>query len=104
MGFLSPDGRCYSFDDRSNGYGRGEGFAVLVLKPLSHAIQDGDTIRALIRSTGTNQDGHTTGGLTQPSKESQSRLIDETYRKAGLEKRLTRFFEAHGGRQLDENP
>ncbi|TGO48534.1 hypothetical protein BCON_0238g00010 [Botryotinia convoluta] len=96
MGVLSPDGRCYSFDDRANGYGRGEVIAVLVLKTLSKAIEDGDNIRALIRSTGTNQDGRTTGGLTQPSQESQSRLIDETYLKAGLSKSLTRFIEAHG--------
>ncbi|KUJ19541.1 reducing type I polyketide synthase [Mollisia scopiformis] len=96
MNFLSPDGRCYSFDDRSNGYGRGEGFGVLILKPISQAIQDGDTIRALIRSTGTNQDGHTPGGVTQPSKDSQAKLITETYRKAGLDMGWTRFVEAHG--------
>lgn len=96
MNFQSPDGRCYSFDDRANGYSRGEGFGVLVLKRLSHAIRDGDTIRALVRSTGTNQDGHTSGGVTQPSKDSQARLITETYRKAGLDLNKTRFFEAHG--------
>ncbi|RDL32026.1 Reducing type I polyketide synthase [Venustampulla echinocandica] len=96
MNFQSPDGRCYSFDDRANGYSRGEGFGVLVLKRLSHAIRDGDTIRALVRSTGTNQDGHTAGGVTQPSKDSQAKLIAETYRKAGLDLKQTRFFEAHG--------
>ena len=63
MGFLSPDGRCYSFDERANGYARGEGFAVIVIKPLSDAIQDGDTIRAVIRGTGSNQDGRTQCGF-----------------------------------------
>jgi acyl transferase domain-containing protein len=96
MNFLSPDGRCFSFDERANGYSRGEGFGVLILKPLSQAIEDGDTIRALIRSTGVTQDGHTAGGITQPSKEAQSQLITETYQKAGLDMRYTRFFEAHG--------
>ncbi|KAG8531947.1 Type I Iterative PKS [Bacidia gigantensis] len=96
MSFLSPDAKCYSFDHRANGYARGEGYGVLVLKPVSQAIQDGDTIRALIRSTGLNQDGHTHGGITQPSKDLQASLIRETYQKAGLDMERTRFFEAHG--------
>lgn len=96
MNFLSPEGRCHSFDYRANGYARGEGFGVLILKPVSQALKDGDTIRALIRSVGTNQDGHTYGGITQPSKDLQSQLIRETYRKAGLNMGVTRFFEAHG--------
>lgn len=96
MSFLSPQGRCHSFDHRANGYARGEGFGVLVLKPVSQALIHGDTIRALIRSVGTNQDGHTHGGITQPSKDLQSRLIRETYRKSGLNMGVTRFFEAHG--------
>ncbi|KKY29358.1 putative polyketide [Diaporthe ampelina] len=74
----------------------GEGFAVLILKKLSRAIADGDPIRALIRSVGTNQDGRTSGGITQPSKNMQVQLIHETYRKAGLDMKHTRFFEAHG--------
>ena len=95
MGFMSPDSRCFSFDDRANGYARGEGFAVVVLKPLRDAVRDNDTIRCIIRSTGTNQDGHTPG-ITQPSKESQARLIRATYQKAGLDLGATRYFEAHG--------
>ncbi|KAF1951254.1 reducing type I polyketide synthase [Byssothecium circinans] len=96
MNFLSPDGKCYSFDHRASGYARGEGFAVLVLKPVSQAIADGDNIRALIRSTSSNQDGHTPGGITQPSKDQQMKLIRETYEKAHLDMSETRFFEAHG--------
>ncbi|KAI1116621.1 hypothetical protein F5Y14DRAFT_49656 [Nemania sp. NC0429] len=95
MGFLSPDSRCYSFDQRANGFARGEGIIALVLKPLSRAIQDGDRIRALIRATGVNQDGHTPT-LTQPSPKSQAALIRDVYRKAGLDLSETRYVEAHG--------
>ncbi|KAJ5113761.1 reducing type I polyketide synthase [Penicillium angulare] len=95
MNFLSPDSKCYSFDHRANGYARGEGFGVLVLKRLTDAIRDGDTIRSVIRSTGSNSDGRTPG-ITQPSGEAQEQLIRETYKKAGLSLSHTRFFEAHG--------
>ena len=95
MNFLSPDNRCFSFDGRANGYARGEGFGVVILKPLSVALQDGDTIRAVIRSAGSNQDGRTPG-VTQPSSEAQERLIKETYEKAGLSLQYTRYVEAHG--------
>lgn len=95
MNFFSPDGRCFSFDDRANGYARGEGFGVLVVKRLLDAIDDGDTVRAVIRATGSNQDGRTPG-ITQPSSEAQAMLIQKTYEKAGLDMKFTRFFEAHG--------
>ena len=95
LGFLSRDSRCYSFDHRANGYARGEGFGVVVLKRVTDAIRDGDTIRAVIRSTGSNQDGKTPG-ITLPSKDAQTRLIEETYQKAALDMRMTNFFEAHG--------
>jgi len=95
MNMLSPDGECYSFDHRANGYARGEGFGVLVLKRLSDAIRDRDTIRALIRNTGCNQDGYTPG-ITQPNSLAQESLIRETYSNAGLTMKHTRFFEAHG--------
>ncbi|PVH95532.1 reducing type I polyketide synthase [Periconia macrospinosa] len=96
LNFLSPEGRCKSFSSDGNGYGRGEGFTVLVLKPLSKAIADHNPIRAVIQSYGMNQDGNTSGGITQPSQEMQVQLIRETYRKAGLDMAATRFFEAHG--------
>ncbi|KAI0184479.1 putative polyketide synthase [Xylaria flabelliformis] len=87
--------KSYSFDHRANGYARGEGFGVLVLKRLKDALQHGDTIRAVIRSTGTNQDGHTPG-MTTPSSKAQESLIRDTYEKAGLSMKPTRYFEAHG--------
>lgn len=61
LNFLSPDGKCFTFDARANGYGRGEGIGVVVMKRLADAIRDNDTIRAVIRATRVNQDGHTTG-------------------------------------------
>ncbi|KAI1490502.1 putative polyketide synthase [Biscogniauxia mediterranea] len=94
LGFVSPDGVSHAFDSRANGYGRGEGFGVLVIKPLKTALGDGDTIRAVIRATHTNQNGRTS--LAQPSKELQARLIRDTYSNAQLDMSLTRFFEAHG--------
>ncbi|KAI4602242.1 polyketide synthase [Pestalotiopsis sp. 9143b] len=94
LGFLSADGVCHSFDERANGYGRGEGFGVLIIKSVEDAIHNGDTIRAVIRATRTNQNGRT--NLAQPSKEMQAQLIQETYAAHGLDTRLTRYFEAHG--------
>ncbi|KAH9866810.1 hypothetical protein J1614_008503, partial [Plenodomus biglobosus] len=95
QGFLSPDSHCYSFDDRANGYSRGEGVGIVVLKRLSKAIQDGDTIRAIIRGTSTNQDGHTPS-ITQPSSLAQASLIRQAYKNAGLDFDGTQYFEAHG--------
>ncbi|KAL8721436.1 MAG: hypothetical protein Q9225_001881 [Loekoesia sp. 1 TL-2023] len=95
LNFLSPDSRCYSFDHRANGYSRGEGFGVIITKLLSEALRDGNTIRAVIRATGSNQDGRTPG-ITQPSQEAQETLIRDTYMSADLDFRTTKFFEAHG--------
>lgn len=95
LNFLSPDSKCHSFDHRANGYARGEGIVALIVKPLSSAIRDGDMIRAIIRSTGSNQDGHTPS-LTQPSPQAQEDLIRHVYRKANLSFDDTRYFEAHG--------
>ncbi|KAJ5964727.1 uncharacterized protein N7479_004603 [Penicillium vulpinum] len=94
-GLLGPQGRSFSFDSRAEGYARGEGVGTVVVKPLSVAIRDGDTIRAVIRETGVNQDGRTPG-ITVPSADAQERLIREVYWRAGLELEQTRFVEAHG--------
>ena len=93
--FLSPDGRCYTYDERGNGFGRGEGVACLVLKLFKDALKDGDTIRAVIRNSGTNQDGKTLG-IALPSGDAQAELMERTYRKAGLDPAETSYVEAHG--------
>lgn len=95
LGLLSPDSRCYSFDQQANGFSRGEGVAALIFKPLDDALQNGDSIRAIIRSSASNQDGRTPG-ITLPNIEIQEALIRETYNKGGLQTDLTRYFEAHG--------
>ncbi|KAK2007214.1 polyketide synthase [Colletotrichum eremochloae] len=108
LGVLDPEGASKSFDKRANGYGRGEGIAAVVLKRLSDAIRDGDrkihqtltfllkiAIRAVIRNTGCNHDGHSPG-LTAPAKEAQAELMRLTYAQAQLDPSETRFFEAHG--------
>lgn len=95
LNFLSPDSRCYPFDARANGYSRGEGFGIIIIKRIADAIADGDTIRAVIRGVGVNQDGRTPG-ITQPDGSAQEMLIRETYTKNDLDIGVTRFFEAHG--------
>lgn len=99
LGMLSPDGRCKMWDDKANGYARGEGVACVMLKRLSDAIADGDEIDCVIRETGVNQDGKTKG-ITMPSAVSQAALIRDTYKRAGLDPRnkqdRCQYFEAHG--------
>ena len=93
--FLSPDGKCHSFDESANGYARGEGVGMLVLKPLKDALRDNDTIRAVIRGSYCNQDGKTPA-ITVPSRDAQADLISTAYRNAGLNFDGTQYFEAHG--------
>ncbi|KAL2883985.1 hypothetical protein SGCOL_000623 [Colletotrichum sp. CLE4] len=95
LNFLSPDGKCFAFDSRANGYGRGEGIGFVVLKKLSDAVRDNDTIRAVIRGTHVNQDGLTTG-ITLPSKEAQVANIRSLYSKHDLDMRQTAYVECHG--------
>ncbi|KAI1102905.1 putative polyketide synthase [Jackrogersella minutella] len=94
---LSPTGRSRMWDSGADGYARGEGVAAVMLKRLSDAIRDGDTIECIVRETGTNQDGRTTG-ITMPSSVSQAELIRNTYSRAGLSPLTDRcqYFEAHG--------
>lgn len=96
---LSPTGRSRMWDKDADGYARGEGIASVVLKTLSAAIEDGDHIECIIRGTGVNQDGRTTG-LTMPSGTAQEKLIRSTYARAGLNindpKDRPQFFHAHG--------
>ncbi|UNI24086.1 Type I Iterative PKS [Purpureocillium takamizusanense] len=95
LNFLSPDGKCFTFDSRANGYGRGEGVGVVVMKRLSDALRDNDTIRAVIRGTSVNQDGRTPG-ITLPSKEAQVANIRRVYANAGLDFGQTAYVECHG--------
>ncbi|KFH44962.1 Nonribosomal peptide synthetase-like protein [Hapsidospora chrysogenum ATCC 11550] len=92
---LNDDGKSYSFDERGDGYGRGEGIATLVLKRLDDAIADGDPIRAIIRNSGINHDGKT-NGISYPSPEAQQELAELVYAEAGLDPRETEYVEAHG--------
>jgi acyl transferase domain-containing protein len=94
---LSNEGKSYPFDQRATGgFGRGEGAACIILKPLSAAIEAGDNIRAIIQNTGINQDGRTVGGITVPSVASQESLIRSLYNARGLDPLETRYIEAHG--------
>ncbi|KAI8237061.1 Highly reducing polyketide synthase alt5 [Colletotrichum sp. SAR 10_99] len=88
------DGKSYSFDEKANGYARGEGIAVVILKRVSDAIRDGNTIRGIIRNIGCNQDGKSPG-VTMPTAEAQSSLMNRLYTEAGLDPGATRYFEAH---------
>lgn len=94
-GMLSADGRSKAFDSRANGYVRGEGAGVVVLKPLSQALEDGDPIHAIIRGTGVNQDGHS-NGITVPSGDAQQELMRTVYQRAGVSPGEVQYVEAHG--------
>lgn len=83
------------FDQRANGYSRGEGIGTLILKPLHDALHDGNTIHAVIRNTASNQDGRT-AGITVPNQQAQESLILSAYAEAGIDPAETDFFEAHG--------
>ncbi|KAI1172111.1 hypothetical protein F4777DRAFT_593117 [Nemania sp. FL0916] len=99
LNMLSAHGYSRMWDANVDGYARGEGTAAVILKTLSQAIRDGDHIHCIIRETGLNQDGRTTG-ITMPSVASQSALIRAVYSKAGLDitnpRERCQYFEAHG--------
>ena len=94
-GMLAPDGRCKTFDAAANGYVRGEGCGILVLKRLSEAEADGDRIWGVIRGSALNQDGASTG-LTVPNGEAQERVIQEALTSAGISPSQVDYVEAHG--------
>ena len=93
--FLSPDGRCKAFDARADGYVRGEGAGIVILKPLSRARADGDRIYAVIRGSATNQDGFSSG-LTVPNGTAQEALIRYALDSAGVAPADIQYVEAHG--------
>ncbi|GAB3109628.1 type I polyketide synthase [Streptomyces calidiresistens] len=94
-GFLAPDGRCKAFDASANGYARGEGAGVVLLKPLARALADGDPVYALIRGTAVTQDGHS-NGITVPNRDAQETAMRTAYRRAGIAPGDVQYVEAHG--------
>jgi acyl transferase domain-containing protein/SAM-dependent methyltransferase/acyl carrier protein len=92
---MAADGHCKTFDANADGFVRGEGCGVIVLKRLSHAIEDGNRILALIRATAINQDGRS-NGLTAPNEIAQEEVIRETLLRAGLGADQIDYVEAHG--------
>ncbi len=94
-GMLSPDGRCATFDAAANGYVRGEGCGIVVLKRLAEAEADGDRIWGVIRGSAINQDG-ASPGLTVPNGAAQERVIEEALARAGISPGEVDYLEAHG--------
>jgi acyl transferase domain-containing protein/NADPH:quinone reductase-like Zn-dependent oxidoreductase len=95
LGALSPDGRCYVFDARANGYVRGEGGGVVVLKRLSDAIADGDPVVCLVLGSAANHGG-AADALTVPSRAQQEDLIRRACQNAGVEPHQVQYIELHG--------
>ncbi|MEV4560379.1 type I polyketide synthase, partial [Kitasatospora sp. NPDC049285] len=95
FGALSPDGRSYTFDARANGFARGEGGAVLVLKPLPRALADGDRVYAVLLGSAVNSDG-ATDGLTVPSAAAQADVVRRALRRAGVAPARVDYVELHG--------
>ncbi|KAG7053867.1 beta-ketoacyl synthase domain-containing protein [Colletotrichum scovillei] len=92
---LSPEGKSKMWDANANGFARGEGFGVTILKPLDAALRDGDTVRAVVLASAANEDGKTPG-ISLPNSEAQQELIRTAYRKAGVDPAETGYVEAHG--------
>ncbi|MEX3930928.1 type I polyketide synthase [Paraburkholderia phymatum] len=93
--FLSRDGQCKSFDARGDGYGRGEGGGIVVLKTLERALADGDTILATVAGAGVNSDGRTPG-ISMPSADAQSALIRDVCERFAIDVSKVRYVECHG--------
>src|SRR5204863_1238009 len=92
---LSPEGVCRPFDSRANGYVRGEGCGIVLLKRLADAERDGDNILAAVRATSVNQDGRTSG-ISAPNSQSQMACIRDALKQAALTPNDIDYIEAHG--------
>ncbi|MFJ8857562.1 SDR family NAD(P)-dependent oxidoreductase [Streptomyces sp. NPDC102451] len=95
FGGLSPDGHCYTFDRRANGYVRGEGAGLVLLKPLDRALADGDRVHAVILGSAVNNDG-ATDGLTVPSRRAQAEVVRLACDAAGVSPADLQYVELHG--------
>ncbi|CAK8714590.1 Phthiocerol synthesis polyketide synthase [Candidatus Electrothrix gigas] len=95
MQALSPDGRSKTFSATADGFGRGEGCGMVVLKRLSDALEDGDRIEAVVRASAINHDGPSSG-LTVPSKKAQTALIRQALAQADITGKQISYIEAHG--------
>ncbi|MET9819922.1 beta-ketoacyl synthase N-terminal-like domain-containing protein, partial [Streptomyces sp. NPDC006355] len=95
LGGLSPDGRCHTFDARANGYVRGEGGGVVLLKPLAAAIADGDPVYCVIRGSAVNNDG-SGDSLTTPAADAQREVIRLAREQAGVAPEEVQYVELHG--------
>jgi amino acid adenylation domain-containing protein/non-ribosomal peptide synthase protein (TIGR01720 family) len=94
-GMLAPDGLCKAFDAAADGYGRGEGCGVVVLKRLADAQADGDEVLAIVAGSAVVQDG-ATNGLSAPSRGAQCRTLREALAAAAIDPRDVSYMEAHG--------
>ncbi len=94
-GMLAPDGQCRTFDAAANGYGRGEGCGMVVLRRLADAVAAGDRIWGVLRASAVNQDG-ASAGLTVPNGPAQERVIAEALARSGLTPAEIDYLEAHG--------
>ncbi|WP_435214784.1 aminotransferase class I/II-fold pyridoxal phosphate-dependent enzyme [Streptomyces sp. bgisy034] len=94
-GMLSPQGRCRAFDDSADGYARGEGAGLVLLKPLAAALADGDRIHAVIRGSATGHGGRS-NGLTAPKGSAQRAVCERALDQAGLPPGEIHYVEAHG--------
>ncbi|KAJ4999818.1 Highly reducing polyketide synthase ACRTS2 [Colletotrichum sp. SAR 10_66] len=95
LGALSSDGKCFSYDSRANGFGRGEGASCLILKRLDQAIEAGDPVHAVIRNSAANHSGRTRG-ITLPSQVAQEELLWRVHQEVGLKPAETDVVEGHG--------
>jgi acyl transferase domain-containing protein len=95
FGALAPDGRCKVFDARADGFGRGEGCGVVILKPLSRALADNDRIWCVIRGSAANNDG-LSNGLTAPNPIAQQEVLSRAYETAAVDAHDVAYIEAHG--------
>ncbi len=100
---LSPDGRCFTFDERANGFVAGEGSGAILLKPLERALADGDRIYAVIDASALNNDGRTMG-ITTPNFKAQKEVIQSALQRGGIDPETVSYLEAHGTATMIGDP